>query len=284
MSQDSELEQYMQGKSDLSQAYAGLPPVDVPDHLDAAILAEAHRAVGARPGAKPKRRWAVPLSLVASLFVVVMIGLQWPYLSPRAGMPVPGEARPAAVAAAPAPMAEARSANRVQASKQAEAGRAAQAFKADVAAAQDAPVVGAAAKAASVPESKPVSVMSAAPAAPAAAAPRVQVLERAMGDKEMALSKEKKSATRAEESVRDTYQQPAPAAAGMLAPEPARVARPMAAPMKDEASAASQRPEDWIARIKLLKQQGKLDEARRELAEFRKRYPDYVVPEAAEIR
>lgn len=279
MSQERELEQYMQGKSDLSRAYAELPAVEVPDHLDAAILAEAHRAVGARPGGTKKRRWAVPLSMVATLFVVVMVGLQWPYLSPNAGRPVPGEEPPMAVAAAPAPLAETRKANGMQADKQVASARAAQAFKGDVGAAQDAPAVGAAAKAAPVPESKPASVMPAAPAAPAATAP-VQLLERAVGEREMALSKEKKSAARAEESLSDSYQPTAPAAAGLMAPESARVARPMAAPLKDEA--ASQRPEDWIARIKLLKQQGKLDEARKELAEFRKRYPDYVVPKEVE--
>lgn len=275
MSQDRELEQYMQGKSDLSRAYAELPPVDVPDHLDAAILAEAHRAVGAGPGVRPKRRWAMPLSLVATLFVVVMIGLQWPYMSREARMPAPGEERPTVVAAAPAPMA-------MQANKRAETARVAQADKADVAVPLGAPKVSAAAKPAPVVENKPMGVMSAAPAAPAAAEPRVNMLERAADDREMALTKEKKSAARAEEGVGETYTQPAPAAAGLVAPAPA--ARPMAAPLKDEAAAARQRPEDWIARITLLKQQGKLDEARKELAEFRKRYPDYVVPEAAEIR
>ncbi|HEY6093388.1 MAG TPA: hypothetical protein VIU93_00405 [Gallionellaceae bacterium] len=275
MSQDRELEQYMQGKSDLSKAYAELPPIDVPDHLDAAILAEAHRAVGARPGARPKRRWAVPLSLVATLFVVVMIGLQWPYVSRDAALPAPGEERPTVVAAAPAPIT-------MQANKRAETARVAQADKADVAVSQGAPAVSAAAKPAPVVENKPMSVMSAAPAAPAAAEPRVKMLERAADDREMALTKGKKSAAPAAGSVGEAYSQPAPAAAGLVAPAPA--ARPMAAPLRDEAAAARQRPEDWIARITLLKQQGKLDEARKELAEFRKRYPDYVVPEAAEIR
>ena len=80
MSQDRELDKYLQGKGDLSQLYADAPQVEPPGHLDAAILAEAHRAVNARPGIKPKRRWAIPLGMVASLFAIVMIGLQLPYL------------------------------------------------------------------------------------------------------------------------------------------------------------------------------------------------------------
>ena len=78
MSQDREFEKYLEGKTDLSKLYAELPPVDFPKHLDAAILAEAHRAVSARPGAKPKRRWTIPLGMVATLFLAVMIALQLP--------------------------------------------------------------------------------------------------------------------------------------------------------------------------------------------------------------
>lgn len=77
-SRDNEFGQYLQGKSDLSRHYAELPEVKLPDHLDAAILAEAHRAVGAGPG--NKRSWTMPLSLVATLFVVVMAGLMLPDL------------------------------------------------------------------------------------------------------------------------------------------------------------------------------------------------------------
>ena len=39
-------------------------------------------------------------------------------------------------------------------------------------------------------------------------------------------------------------------------------------------------PEQWLLGIDDLKRQGKHDEAARELAEFRKRYPSYRIPEA----
>lgn len=80
MSQDKDLENYLHGKSDLSQVYADLPEVKLPDHLDQAILAEAHRAVRSRPGGR--RSWLIPTSIAASLFVAVILGLQLPYLTP----------------------------------------------------------------------------------------------------------------------------------------------------------------------------------------------------------
>ena len=43
----------------------------------------------------------------------------------------------------------------------------------------------------------------------------------------------------------------------------------------DEAS-----PERWLARIAELRHAGRDDEADRQLAEFRRRFPDYRVPEA----
>lgn len=81
---DKELEDYLAGKTGLPDAYGSLPDVSPPGHLDAAILAEAHRAVNAGPDTararKPRwRSWAVPLSAVATLFVVVMVGMETPY-------------------------------------------------------------------------------------------------------------------------------------------------------------------------------------------------------------
>ncbi len=38
-------------------------------------------------------------------------------------------------------------------------------------------------------------------------------------------------------------------------------------------------PEKWLADIRKLKTEGKAIEAERELAEFKKRYPDYILPE-----
>ena len=45
-------------------------------------------------------------------------------------------------------------------------------------------------------------------------------------------------------------------------------------------AAAVRSPEQWLQGIDDLKRQGRHDEAEKELAEFRKRYPDYRIPEA----
>jgi len=39
------------------------------------------------------------------------------------------------------------------------------------------------------------------------------------------------------------------------------------------------RRKKWLADIRQLKTEGKAIEAERELAEFKKRYPDYILPE-----
>src|SRR5439155_2381840 len=48
-----------------------------------------------------------------------------------------------------------------------------------------------------------------------------------------------------------------------------------------EARTAEESPERWLERIADLRKQGRDDEADQQLAEFKKRYPDYKIPEAA---
>jgi hypothetical protein len=59
--------------------------------------------------------------------------------------------------------------------------------------------------------------------------------------------------------------------------------RPMAAPAARArmAEQAAESPERWLERIVQLRKEGRHEEAEKQLAEFRKRYPDYKVPEAA---
>ncbi len=52
------------------------------------------------------------------------------------------------------------------------------------------------------------------------------------------------------------------------------------APLASMADTADEPPEKWLKRILELKQVGKTRESDEELAKFRKRYPDYVLPEA----
>lgn len=288
MSQNSrlgEFETYLQGKTDLSQAYADLPQVGLPDHLDAAILAEAYRAVSAGPTAKPKRRWPIPLGMVATLFAVVMIGLQLPYMLKEAALPQQLEER-MAEPASPAP----DELGKIQMAKpKPEITRSApMADKAEEPAKPNAPVLAAPqeSKAAGADLLGATSVAAPPPAAaplqaPAKAAKRMEMRERADTDNEMTQSKEKKTSSYAEGGVSDSLEQPA--AARVATPQPAQQNRSLMQPLK-EAGEAALHPEDWLLRIQRLKQQGKLDEAKKELAAFRKRYPDYRVPEALEVR
>jgi TolA-binding protein len=46
------------------------------------------------------------------------------------------------------------------------------------------------------------------------------------------------------------------------------------------AAASEDSPERWLERIVQLRREGKQDEADKALAEFRKRYPGYAIPQA----
>jgi hypothetical protein len=84
---------------------------------------------------------------------------------------------------------------------------------------------------------------------------------------------------------------PRPEAKPAYAPPPA--VQPMAKPeLRENAPAAAAdslsklertadlTPDKWLERIEELRKQGKLEEAKASLAEFRKRYPDYRLPDA----
>jgi hypothetical protein len=52
------------------------------------------------------------------------------------------------------------------------------------------------------------------------------------------------------------------------------------APAAAKLSEAALTPEDWLKRIAELRKQGREREAQESLAAFKKRYPDYKIPEA----
>ena len=67
------------------------------------------------------------------------------------------------------------------------------------------------------------------------------------------------------------------AAAGALRLQPA-APQAKSAPMQAQAD-RDLAPDKWLERIEELRKQGRIDEARASLAEFRKRYPDFKLPE-----
>jgi len=292
MSQDREFEKYLQGKSGLTQLYADLPEVELPDHMDAAILAEAHRAVGARPGAKSKRRWAIPLGMVATLFVAVMVGLQLPYMLKDAASPQQYKEEKIA-ALMDEDMAEGSSAapeerKKVQEMPQVtpqEVPKVKSAITrgAEVPARQNAPAL-AESKESTTAAAKQIGDTSVGASPPSAGAANRELRESAGAEPGISFSNEPTPSGLAEGNTREAIQPRAPAAATMAAPPPVQLKRSQVQPFKDEASDASLTPEDWLKRIKRLKQEGKLEEAKQELAEFKKRYPDYRLPQALEVR
>ena len=93
-------------------------------------------------------------------------------------------------------------------------------------------------------------------------------------------------------TLSDLYKAPAPPAAAPAPPRadaeqaqareetraPASPARAASDRLASAAAVAS--PEQWLQGIADLRRQGRHEEADRQLAEFRKRYPDYRVPDA----
>jgi hypothetical protein len=62
------------------------------------------------------------------------------------------------------------------------------------------------------------------------------------------------------------------------APAPDAAVAPLQKSTVDADYAGLDTPEKWVARLRELRKQGRLDEASRTFAEFRKRYPQYVLP------
>jgi len=290
MSQDRELEDYLKGSSPLSDAYAELQDIKLPDHLDAAILAEAHRAVHARPGGRPHRSWMVPLSMAASLFVVVVIGFQWRHLQPVFTQPSP---TPPPEARSPAPEQDESeifkaAPNAATRDSEAPAGL----TETPSTQAQSRQFSGGKQQAAPVLPRVPVSAEPAAPAREAdavkaeAVAPSPAMAPPPAAEAPMMLQEEA-PARRSSSSGMDRIETRQPAAGKPAMKQKRLRVAPEAIPesrMMQEGAAADERvsPEAWLKRIAKLKQQGKLPEARKELADFRKRYPEYHIPRAIE--
>jgi hypothetical protein len=210
--------------------YRGLPTDEPPHALDAAILTAARREVAVRP----KRSWAVPLSLAAVLVLSVAVTLR--VEEERPGLePVPVAKAPIAPQAA-TPPAEAQVA--VPAAPRAKS---------------DAGVV------ALKPESRREQASGAEPAPAPAFVPTPSAVASSAG-------------AAADESRRDaapSLSAAAPAARSMAdtakrSAESARIAVPMT-------------PEAWLERIAELRAQSRHEEADRSYAEFRMRYPDFVI-------
>lgn len=254
----------MNDEQKISQRYSELGREEPPRHLDDAILSAARGAVESRPAPlvvpTGRRRWYFPLAAAAVIVLAVAVTMHVEREQPDAEVassdfrkadPAPAEPAKREEPAAQEPPAAAPSAPPRQSKP------APQVFVPD-------PKPQAQAEA---PASPPQVMSESQPAAAADQRARDQDrLESQSAAREAAPSQEKRrgSASGAAAS------RPAPA---FRADEPASETAGLA-------KLARQSPEQWLLGIDDLKRQGKHEEAEKQLAEFRKRYPNYRIPEA----
>ena len=230
---------------ELRALYRGLPREEPPPAIDAAVLAAGSRSV-----ARPFHNWKVPVSLAAVLVLSVVVTQRMSEEQPeiRANPPSPPVA--AQIPKAPATKPESR---------------------------RDVPVAG--------PRPQPKTQPR-----PESAPPREVARSEPPAQPEMTRSEPSPAVK--EEAVIAAAPAPAPPpqagavaqSAGQLARTDARAERraPMTAKSRADASnlasAAPLSPESWLERIIELRGSARHKEADESYEEFRRRYPDYVVP------
>lgn len=272
----------------VSQRYRELATQEPPQALDAAILAASKRHV--RPWT---RRWALPLSLAAVVMLSVTVTLRMQHEQPGFESPAPSAKPPPVLAentqeklqlkaeqqleSAAAPAPELRAKRKLQE----EPKPFARDLRDQAAAAPPPPAAPAPARAAPSPAPE---------AAPSSRADALRGTESSVAGA-VARQAEERTARDAEAASRAPQVGPAQAlakraeadragAAGSVSAKPAAAAPPPAAkPMPLAQKTALPAPEQELERIAELRRQQKHDEADKALAEFRKRHPDYRIPE-----
>lgn len=237
---------------EISRKYRQLEAAEPPRALDEAILAAARREAGAGPSSLQARaarggrqRWYAPLATAAVLVLAVAVTLNMQLERPGIESPAPQAVRQqTAPPAAPAPTAVAKE----------------EATPKVAAKAKPAPARAAAA----AREPQPF----AAPQAPAHAAGGTGELVRRM--------EERSSRDAAEADSRA----PQVGAAQSLAKRAPRAE----VQEKLQAAKPGDTPERELERIAELRAQGRHEEADKALAEFRKRHPEFRIPEVTRER
>jgi len=244
----------MTDEEKISRRYRELPREEPPRHLDDAILAAARRAVHTRPAPlvvpSGRQRWYFPLAAAAIIVLAVAVTMHMEREQPADEVLSTAPPREMAREELPAKAEEPKAAPQPGRQR------------------RDAPAAGSR----ELRDSAPASQTPEAPAA--APAPSHD-----------ALSNSGSSAIR---GSAETKPAPAPESAAAPASRPQATVQaappPRADEMRRESSAlaklASRPPEQWLQGIADLRQQGRHEEADKELAEFRRRYPDYKIPEA----
>jgi hypothetical protein len=246
---------------EVAQAYRALGAEEPPRALDEAILAAARR----RPA-----RWGVPLSVAAVVVLAVGVTLRM----------LPHQRDPESVALAPqvieTPRPAALPAEQVGKLERSAPRQAAPRRSQERAAPAEA-AAGAPAEAAARAPAEAAAGARASGLAKSNAEPTPAAEAHARAEARAAAQPQAPAPALAADSVRDRAAAGAVERAGGRAPIAAAAAPRALASAK---LAEPTTPEAWLERITELKKQGREREAQESLAEFKKRYPDYKIPEA----
>jgi resuscitation-promoting factor RpfA len=272
----------------LDSAYRDTPRDEPPSALDDRIRAAARRAVGASPRsleaeAQAQRRrsflarWRTPVSIAATVVLAVTLTL----------MILEEEQRPrydgpaSTLSQEPAPEAPTSESGRVGAMQDARPGEDQKAMK-QKGATSPSPQAQQPARPSSPPQAREERFTAApqTPQAEPAPVPRETLERRRSAPPVPGASTDSAAAAAPPVLERDSTRGSAPAPD---VSEPLRRDRALERPARAHREAAStnappRSPDEWIEAIRRLKTQGLDAEATAEIAEFRRRYPDYTLP------
>ena len=234
---------------EVSRRYRELGRDEPPRELDAKIRAEARRAVVAHPAPlvvpTGRRSWYFPVA--AAAVIVLAVAVTWQ---------VEREQGDDAAALSPsAPALEPKKAPSTEEPKSREEAKEQQ-------------------------KNAPLAKRAEKPAVPPSFTPEPPAAARAPAETASGALSIPRDRQEAYESRGDRARQERPSSGNAAAPAPQRqMQRDEVQPLA-RAKVTEEPPEKWLERIAQLRQQGQHAEADKALAEFRKRYPDYKIPEA----
>ncbi len=245
---------------EITRRYRELDREEPPRALDEAILAAARGALETRPAPlvapTARRRWYVPLAAAAVIVLSVVVTLEMQREQPDAELsappPLPPVSRPDSAPAAP----------RSDAAPRTEAPRDAAGENQTAARAKAEPR-----------RTVPAPPAIAIPAPPQSAAPAPQPLQEkpfpgVAGAAGSAAAPVGRAATVPEENTESRQ--------AMERDRPSRIAADALSKRAEETEA----PGRWLERIAALRREGRHKEADEAYAEFKRRYPEYRIPEA----
>jgi hypothetical protein len=261
---------------ELSRIYRDADGPRPPQRVDDNILAASQRVAGTRPqpaGVRFARRWGTPVALTATVVVTFTLALM--LFEGESGLDTMAPAAPRAdrlskVSPAPPKRAD-------------QPGTSSPAVLPPIA---PAPPISQAAPA-FVPGVPPTSgglrEREEAKPAPAAPTPGASGYSTELPGASQAAPLQDVPRAEARQQIRAMQAPAAAPAAGALSESAARlqgsgVTAPIASRLA-VSEAKERTPEKWLEDIRKLRTEGKTAEAERELGEFKKRYPDYILPE-----